>query len=421
MDDTPELPQLDAADWLHGSLRTRLRARERDGDRDLDLYTSLALDGGDAERDAWTWRLDGQVLTDLDGAGDPDSEFFSLADAQGGDARGYLYEAYAERHDTDELASLRIGRQSDWETPVLLAFDGVRAATRPSGKARAELGGYAGRVVRLYDDAGSDDPVFGLWGGWRAWRAARLRIDWVHLEDEERLGAERNDLVRGALAQTLGERLRLDAAWSWLEGANRDASVRTTWLDAERDLALVATWKRLFEAQGVLAQELDPFTEALLEQAPYWEGRFTASKGFGERWRLEAGVEARRLEDDGDEGAFNHDFDRVWATATVARLPLELELALTGERWDAGDDGVDAWGAELSRLLASGARLSVGTDYALYKVDLFQLEERTDVRTWYARWRERRGAGWAWDLGYEYQDDPGADLHTLRIGGTWSF
>ncbi|MBK7875457.1 MAG: hypothetical protein IPJ77_06860 [Planctomycetes bacterium] len=417
----PQEPVAPAPFSVRGALRLRWRGRATNDESDQDAYASLALDGGDSARDAWTWRLDAQAIGDLDGRSAAGSGFGSIADAEGGDVRGYVYEAYAERHDAPEFASLRVGRQTDWETPVLVAFDGVRAVTRPGGRARAELGGFGGATVRQHADDVGGDPLLGLWGSWRPWRSARLRLDWLHVEDDERFGAEQDDLLQLALGQGLGEHARVDASWSRLEGSDRDVRVRAAWSDAERDLAVLASWTRLFETQGVLARELDPFSDALLELEPYWEGRVTVSKGFGTRWRASAGAELRRLVDDGDEGLYNHEYERVWATTTLARLPFELELALTGERWDGGGDGVDTWGADLSRRFDDGAQLSIGTAYALYRLDLFQLEEREDVRTWFARWREKRGAGWSWDLGYEYEDDPGQDLQTLRVGGTWTF
>lgn len=410
-----------AASEVHGSLRLRWRARATRDESDQDVYATLALDGGDEARDAWTWRVDAHAIADVDGASGSGSGFFSAADAQGDDVRAYLYEAYAEKHDSAEFASLRLGRQTDWETPVLVAFDGVRAVTRPSGKSRAELGGYAGRAVRQDADDPGGDPLLGLWGNWRPWRGARARLDWLHAEDDARIGDDANDLVQLALGQGLGEHARVDASWSRLGARDRDVRLRGAWNDAERDLAVFVSWTRLLETQGTLARELDPFSDALLEQAPYWEGRASVSKGFGERWRASAGAEVRRLANGADEGPYNHEYDRVWATIGVARLPLELELALTGERWDGGGDGVETWGADLSRHFGDGSQASIGTAYALYRLDLFQLEEREDVRTWYARWREKRAAGWSWDLAYEYEDDPGQDLQTLRVGGTWTF
>lgn len=406
---------------VHGALRLRNRTRWRGDENDSDVYATIELDAGDAEHGAWTWHLTAQGLVDADGAEPSDSQFFSLADAQGGDARAYLYEAYGERRGGHTLESLRIGRQTEWRTPVFLWFDGAAVRTRASGNAQLVFGAYGGLPVHQFESSASGDRVIGAWSEIRPWTRAKLRLDYLHLEDEERLGDGQDDLVQLALGQAFGDELRVDATWSRLESEDRDATLRATWADAEADASVSVFLYRLIEPQNTLALELDPFTSALLELAPYWEARVSASKGFGEGFRLDAGFDTRRLADGEEESTFNHELDRAYVSASLARLPLELELTFTGETWDGGDDDFYTWGADVTRRFGKQQRVSVGTTYALYKVDLFQQSEREDVRTTYARWRVTRAEGLGWDLGYEYEDDPGRDLQVLRVGATWRF
>jgi len=406
---------------LRGSLRLRERSRWSAGEHDHDLYTALYLDGGEAEHDAWTWRVSARAERDLDGAADPDSDFFSLDDAQGEGAELDLYEAWAERHDAPEFEALRVGRQTDYQTPVFAWFDGLSARTRvPSGR-HAQLGGYAGRSVRPFEEEYHGDLVLGLWSEHRPWERARLRIDWMHLEDEQRLGEGADDLVQLALGQALGERWRFDASWSRLENANRDLSLRTLWADPERDTSLSFYVYRLLEPQETLAFELDPLTSALLVQEPFTQLRLTASQGFSEHLHCDLGVDLRRLAEGVDESEFNHDVDRAWLTASLLELPWDCELSLTGELWDSGTDDLSTWSADLTKHLDERHSLALGTSYALYAVDLLTITEREDVRTTYLRWREKRREGWSFDVAFEHEEQPGDDLDNLRVGGTWSF
>lgn len=418
---TPARAQVDSTYPIHVSLGARARARRRAGNDDVDVYTTLDIDAGDAERHAWTARVSAQAIGDLDGREARNSPFFSLEDAQGSSPRVYLYEAYAERHHSGDVESVRLGRQTLDDTPVFLWIDGANARTRAFGPARVEFGAYGGVAVHQFETSSSGDRVYGAWSSARLAPRTSARVDWVHLDDGERFGGVSDDLVQLAAGQGIGERLRLDAAWSRLDGDDRDARLSALWNDAERELVVRAAWYQLLHTQEALALELDPFTSALLAQRPYWQTQLAVSKGFGERWRLDAGFDTRRLVHDDDEGLFNHDLDRVYVTATLSKLPLELELALTAETLDGGASDVDTWGADLSRRCGGGRRLSLGTAYALYKLDLFQADERQDVRTWYVRWVDRRREGWSFDLGYEYEDDPGEDLQLVRAGVTWRF
>lgn len=406
---------------IHGSVRLRGRARWRGDERDGDTYATLELDAGDAEHGAWSWHVTAQGLWDVDGAEPPGSGFFSLADARGGDARAYLYEAYGERRGDGTLERLRAGRQTEWRTPLFLWFDGASVRTRASGRAQLAFGAYGGLPVHQFESSARGDRVFGAWSELRPWSRASLRLDYVHLEDEERLGEGANDLVQLAVGQALGEKLRFDASWSRLANEDRDARLNALWADAESDTSVAFTFYRLIEPENTLALELDPLTSALLELAPYWEARVLVTRGFGRRVRVDAGYDVRRLADGVEESTFNHELDRAFVTASVTKLPLELELSLTGEIWNGGADDFETWGADVTRRFGAHQRVSAGTSYALYKVDLFQQDERTDVRTTYLRWRVTRAEGLGWDLGYEYEDDPGEDLQVLRVGATWKF
>ena len=75
----------------------------------------------------------------------------------------------------------------------------------------------------------------------------------------------------------------------------------------------------------------------------------------------------------------------------------------------------------MSRPFGSGVDASLGSYYSLFKYDLFSIEERDDVRTYYLALRWKRSSASAFDLRYEYEDSEFGDFQTLRLGARWSF
>ena len=233
--------------------------------------------------------------------------------------------------------------------------------------------------------------------------------------------AHKDDLVALTANQGVGAEWRLDESYSRLENDSRDASVRATYASLESDLLVQASWYRLFQAQSDLPLEVDPFSAILLEQSPYTEGRFVASKSFGPVVHVEAGADVRRVSSSEDVAEFNRDYERWYATTTLTDvLPAGIELAVTGEVWDSDGDDYSTWGLDLTRKMSEKLSASVGTYYSLYKYDYFLVSEHDDVRTYYLRLRYRSKGPWSWDLRYEHEDSLD-QYDTLRVGVTWSF
>jgi hypothetical protein len=196
-----------------------------------------------------------------------------LQDTETGAIDPRLYEAYVENHQVDWLSTLRIGRQSDYRTPVIVDYDGVLARSDEIGSERVAIGAYGGKPVHLYRATDSDDYVVGTFVEARPWTNATARFDYMHLDDEALLGQHHDDLLELALNQSLFERVRVDGSYSMLEGEDRDVSLRGTYGDPENDVIVQASWYRLLRTQNEQALDLDPFTSVLLEQFPYSEYR----------------------------------------------------------------------------------------------------------------------------------------------------
>lgn len=414
----------DEADDIGGHASARYRGRFGDGTDDHDVYTTLYADVGEERPGDWTYHVLGTVYADLDGGEEGTDEFvfFGLADTYDSAVHGDLYHLFADYHGRGGLERGRLGRQLDYDTPELAWFDGASLALAEHGSRQSSAGLYGGIPVHAYESSPEGDVVFGLWGQTQPWRGGRLRLDWMHLEDEYLLAENEDDLVSLSLWQSVARAWRLEGAYTSLEGDARDLELTGAWLAEEHDLVLRASYYRLLEEQNQLVLELDPFTTSLFELFPYEQARVLASQGF-EDWSLEGGFDLRRVEDQGDVGQFNRDFERYFLTVASSQglLPWNLEAALTGDTYYSEGDDVRSFGGELSRAVGRGAEVSAGTYYSLYKYDIFQNQERDDVRTYFARlWREI-GERRTFDLRYEYEDDEHEDYHTLRVGTTWHF
>src|SRR6185503_544996 len=308
---------------------------------------------------------------------------------------------------------LRIGRQSDARLPEVLRLDGVTYLTKPMGTRELEVGVYGGIPVHLYDSSYETNLAFGTFVEGRPWQGGRARLDWMHLEDEVLLGKERDDLIAHGLWQQLNEHWRLEGEFSDLEGDPRDLRLRALFDDADSETTLRAGYYQLLETQTVNVTELDPFFEQLLEYFPYRQATLNVSHAFGAHTVIDAGLDARRVNDSDDVGEFNREWERYYATATLRDLFTPgLALSATADRWDDDDQDTSSLGADLSYAAEERWKAAIGSYYSLYKYELLELSERDDVRTYYLRASRELSARLDLDLVYEFEDDDLEIYHT---------
>ena len=406
---------------IRGTLSSRYRGRWESDAKDHDLYQVLTLETGDAESDRVTAHFMGQAAYDLDGA---DSEgnyaFFSLEDTYDSAITARLYHAYADVH-TSGLDTLRLGRQLIYETPEVAYFDGVRVETEELGDKDVQFGVYGGIPVHPFESSPAGDLILGVSGEARPWRGSRVRLDWMHLEDESLLGENQDDLATLSLDQSFESGFRVGGEYSLLEGEERDFRLRASAYAEEQDLACEVSFYKLLRTQSERSIPFDPFFATLFELFPYWQSRVLFSKGFEAGITLEAGFDLRLVDDSNDVGEFNRDFERYHLTTTLDELPADLELSLTGELWESEDSDIRSWGLDLRRQLTDELSATVGTYFSLFKYELYTDEEHEDVRTWYTALAWRRAKGPRFDVRYEFEDADIDQFHYLRLGATWSF
>jgi hypothetical protein len=244
----------------------------------------------------------------------------------------------------------------------------------------------------------------------------------MHLGDDERYGDGSNDLVQVNVQHRLSKEVRLEGDYSLLDGDPNDLRLKGFMLWPEQDLSLRLSYYRLLEAQANLAYELNPYYNTLNTYYPYDQGQVMASKVFGEVFELYGGVDLRRVEDEGDIGRFNRDFDRYYLTAALLeQLPLDSTLSVTGERWDSPGNDVESWGVDLSSKLSEALKTSIGSYYSLYKYYFDLSDEREDVRTFYAEVKHEFSESLKAMARYEYEDQDLDSFHSIRLGVTWRF
>ena len=415
----------DGERWsLHGyvNLRTRSRWAEEHDEDDHDLYGVVGVDAESGGENPWGIHLLLRGSVGLDQQ-DPDSVFFGVQDTYTNAMEGRIYHAYVDTPFAgDDLKLARVGRMILYETPATAYFDGAQVELAPRGITQFLVGAYGGNSVHMHESWVSDQWMGGAYAALRPWYDGRLRVDWMHLGDDERYGEGSNDLVSLNLQHQLSRDLRLEGEYSLLDGDPNDLRLKGVLLWPEEDLTLRASYYRLLEAQNNLAYELNPYFNTLNTYYPFDQGQVMLSKIFAEAFELSGGIDLRRVEDEGDIGRYNRDFDRYYLTAALLeKLPLDSTLSVTGELWDSPNNDVESWGVDLSSKWSEALRSSIGSYYSLYKYYFDLSDEREDVRTFYAELKHEFSESLKAMARYEYEDQELDSFHSIRLGVTWRF
>jgi len=406
---------------VSGFLSTRYKSRWTGEDEDQDLYGVLGVDLETAGSNPWGVHVLARGAWDMDGETRAEP-FLDVEDSYHDSMTGRLYHAYVDAP-VEQLEIARAGRQMIYDTPVTAYFDGARLETTEMTGLGWQLGGYAGASSRLFESSASGDFTGGAYTSLRPWRGGKVRFDYMHLEDDTQLGTHQDDLLALGVRHHLGETLQLEGDYSWLEGSSRDMTLRGSWFDLGHGLTARASYYELFQQQGDLSLELNPFYNILRTYFPYRQTRLELTKTLGEWLDCYLGADLRRVDDETDIGQFNRDFDRYHASLVlIDLLPLDSSLSFRGEMWDSPSNDISTWGVDLDSELGGGLRSALGSYYSLYKyyndIDL----EREDVRTYYVELRKPLfDDATDCSVRYEYENSEYDIYHTLRVGMTWRF
>lgn len=419
--------------WARGRLDARyvLRATPgSQGETDHDFTQDLQVEGG---RGSWL-RLEASGRLHEDVGGRPSvSTFHDIYDTYGEPVQGFLYLGYGEVLQQGVVSRLRIGRQYYGEG-VEIRFDGGLVETEPLGGA-VRLTAYGGSPVNLYEASRTGD--------WLAGGAAEIvgiprtdaRLDYVHVTDlrsdleeaEETDGVPRDtladdDYFQLAVTHRLLRELRLHARASTIEGRSSHVEGQALYFSDAIGLRAQARYTGQFGAYRDLSIEFSPFNEQLGQVEPYHEGYADVRKKLGEHLWLGAGGAVRELARDSDEGPYNHEFRRIFALADANDWPNEgLLVSLRGDLYlsDAEDQTFQG-SLDITQELGA-VTAGVGTSYAYFKFDEFFLEERENVRSYYANVEYKAPGGFRPRLSYAYEVDDEDEYHVVRLDARVTF
>lgn len=410
---------------IHGFLKSRYKARWTEGARDHDLYETLSLDAGDADRNRVTAHFLGDLAYDLDGHIDNRGNypFDSIRDTSGTNAVAKVYSAYADLNRIGPVAFIRAGRQSIYETPEISFFDGLRAETQELGENRLKVGLYGGVPVRLYQGYTATDRVAGVYGEGHLWQGSRARVDYQHLEGT--VGSEeiQNNLVGLGGWQRIGRYVDLHAHYTFLDEEGRDMLLRGTFTQPDWDLRFQGSYFEQLKIRQNAVVEADAYYPILKDYLPYREYRWMLSKGIGEYVNVHGGMDLRRLSENETESAFNHQYNRYFATLDLLDLVVKgSSVSMTEEKWVSQDRSTDSQGLDVTCPVGEKNKVSVGTAHYLYKYDYYADAERTDVQTYYMKLVHRYSKALRLSLNYTLEDErSSANYNEVRCEALCSF
>jgi len=429
-----------------GSLASRYRFRNGPGESDSDIYELLTLDVGDKERQPITGHLDARVAADFtprNKNGVQSDIFTGLVDTYSSAVDTQLYSAYADFNKLKGLELLRVGRQFTYDTPEILEFDGVRVDTDSwCGANELKFSFYGGASVHTYESSAKGDTLAGAAVEAKPWNQARLRLDYVHADDNfSDQGTQSTDLVDQSLHPTHSTRhddvvslsfwqtlrspnLQLQAEVSQIDGKARDAMLRTLYNNEDSRLQVSSSYQAWFRQDARLTTEFDYFFDTLAGEEPYHNANLSVNKGWTDNFWTEGGVTLRRLMQGAQAQIFNHEFDDYYATLQLRDLPVKgLTFSVTGSRWDGKGEApnTNELGGEIAYACKRKFQSAIGTDYSLYKYDLFTSKEDDQVRTYYLKQRWRPTPWASLDVKFEHEISLYTKFNTATVSFRFDF
>jgi hypothetical protein len=413
---------------VHGTFTNKYRLRTSEDGTDQDIQQFLDLRVGDDTKDHVSGALFVRSDVDLDRAheGDPSFVYHSLDDTFSKSVNTLLYTAYTTiRPQSGPFESYRVGRQYAFAAETF-HVDGASATTRPLVQSiKLKVTAYGGVPVHFYESNPSGDWLGGLRVAAEPWKGGTANVDYTHVQDKFSTLSEKekNDLAALSMWQTVAKHVELYGQFSWLDGP-RDGTLRATANVPESGLLVQASYYRLLETKEQLATEFDPYTNVIQEYVRYQQGDLRATKGFGDHFDVTVGGSVRRLLSDEQETTFNHDTRRLYVTPSVIDLPWKGTTAsATAEQYSGDGQRQTTWGLDASHQFGKSLKLSAGSDYSLYTYGAVATEERTDVRTAYARARFplNESKSLMADVRYTWEKDDVETFHVLTLAVIFEF
>jgi hypothetical protein len=423
-------PSLSVNGYLSARYVYRTASSSEGKTSDQDLFGDLRLDITRPKDNRYEFHFLGSVRSDLDGNQDV-SAFNPLEDV--GDTYGkrtiaYLYEANVVLNEpVQHLTRFRIGRQSGTrDEPVF--FDGV---AMDLGSEKVNLALYGGAAAHFYEVNAhwGEDTLQGAGLDYRPLPATGMSVDFLAVKDKREFTPEDatiyDRMVSFKVWHLFEPYTRVAAKYRFLDSEPRDLSLKASTVWQAANIDATASYFRQFRPQNELTTDLSLYYDVIGVSAPYQSFDIKVRKFFAERVAVDLGYFKRELFDSSDEGPFNKEFWRAYFDVEVMDLLLNnLSGTLLLEQWDSQGRSYDSVGADLSYKIRKNkkeARISIGTNYSLYKYDYYtELGVREQVRTWYLTGKYPLTNGFSMNGGYEYEHSF-EKYQTLRLGMRYDF
>ncbi|MFO0932357.1 MAG: hypothetical protein U1E39_06565 [Planctomycetota bacterium] len=407
---------------FHGSFSVRYRGRSGDGESDNDLYQYGTLTYRKDSDLGWSGSFYGRLAEDLDG-NDDSYVFDSVDDTYDSPVTGRLYHLYASyRFAGGALERVRVGRQDiDGGYPFLV--DGVHVLTAPVGCAEFQASGFVGLPAHLYEGSPEGDFIGGLGFSVRPWRGGDFSLEWVYVEDEnEFYGDPTNNLITAELRQRVSEWVNGRLWYEQVDDDPRELGLSGTAFSPRLNATFRGSFRTQLEEENALVYDLDPYYAIEQTLMPYWDAHLAVAKSLSDCTTVEVGATGRVLYDQDDEGAFNRQFGRFYATLALDGWPRTCwSFALSGDYWVSDDEDTFAGAFEARYKPSDVFKLAAGVDYSLYRTDLYTASERMDswngyVKATYAPWGR-----WKFDFSVRLEDDDVDTFVTVQASARFEF
>jgi hypothetical protein len=441
---SPEVPpggdESDLGIEIDGYARQTFKWRASGSERDLDSYTDLVADvvvPGDL---TIRGRLNGRLVTDLLENQEADDRLRDYWDSQDGDFHSRLYEAYVVVED------LMKGRATAWAGRQFIDegnwfhFDGLRVDVGLDEIHRGlEATGLIGVPVTFDEENRSGNWIGGFVLRGKPSRETTLRFEYYHVSEEiegfndpvtapyhqpvaipdERI---EDDLLGLSAWHRFGKAIRLYGRFSLLNGDANELHLRGRWTSEDGVWTGVLEYFQMFERLHSVTNDLSPGTPMLGVYEPYTRIGGRVDCRPDDHWLLQVGYSHRVLEDDDDEGTFNHEYDHTFGSVSaLGVIDPRLDLTLTANAYASDLNDQVAAGGHADFRAGDTLTLSGGVDYALFKYDWFQDTEREDVWTYSlgGRWRYSKTLDFRARLTVD--DDRFHTFTTFRLSATVRF
>jgi hypothetical protein len=217
-------------------------------------------------------------------------------------------------------------------------------------------------------------------------------------------GQVNDDLLAFSLWADLPKNLHFYGLFDFLEWDANELQLQLRWISQDTRWNVTAQYDQLFHRLVNVANEISPYVPLLGAYQPFLLASVRANYRPDDNWVFLGGIAYRALEDDADEGTFNHEYWQYQAGVTRLGLMLDrLDVTATLN----GD--IIALTGNLSYRATTQVSLNGGIDYSYYKYIVQQASERDNVWTYYVNVRWKIRPKWTLDGGISVDVD---DLFT---------